>query len=922
MTILETLLIGPLKLIFEIIFVIAERLIGSPGLAIIALSLVINVMMLPLHARADAMQEESRDKEAKLKPGVDHIKKTFSGDERMMILQTYYRQNDYRPTDVLNGSVSLLLEVPFFMAAYQFLSHLTMLQGVSFGPIADLGAPDGLLVLGPLAINVLPIAMTLINILSGMVYSRGFPLKTKLQMYGLAVFFLVVLYGSPSGLVFYWTLNNLFSLCKNIIRRSKGIRKVGPALLFVAGIGAVIFGTLIYRSVSIKRNLLIVGAGLVLMLPLLAQLLKSKGCLTGKRGSPRNNKNLFFLGSLFMTVLTGMLIPSAYIGASPQEYVNVSYFHDPNLYVLMAVCLAAGTFLIWMRVFYWLASPTGKAVFDKLVWVLCGMMLVNYMFFGRDLGVLQTNLQYAEGMHFAAGEQLRNGAVLVAVAVIMLLVLYKWERTAVTVLLAGTVALGGMAGLNVAVTARETADLKAMTQTGEAELPRFPLSKTGKNVVVIMLDRAMGQMVPYLFGEKPELKDSFDGFIYYDNVISYGASTIFGSSALVGGYEYVPVEMNKRDDVPMVQKHNEALKVLPVLFSDNGYTATLLDPVYANYQWIPDLSAFADYPEIRAYLTNGVFVDPVQNQAQIQANYRNFFCFSIMKSMPLMLQQSIYASGTYNRATTDEDVYSAQIMRSTAQSTGFSPTFMDEYSILCNMQTMTEITEDGVGTYLFMTNNTTHEPMLLQAPGYEPAVQVDNTEYDQAHMDRFCVDSKVLNVHNIDQMAHYHANMAAMMQLGKWFDYLRQNGVYDNTRIILVSDHGQGLEMQEELVLDTGLGYHQDVAYFQPLLMVKDFDQTGFGTDDTFMTNADVPTMAVEGLIQDPVNPFTGEPINSDEKTAHDQLIIVSDQWGASNYTGSTFLPSTWIRVRDNIWDAENWAFSDTETVLKEHTLP
>ena len=33
-----------------------------------------------------------------------------------------------------------------------------------------------------------------------------------MQLYTMALFFLVFLYTSPAGLVFYWTLNNLFSL--------------------------------------------------------------------------------------------------------------------------------------------------------------------------------------------------------------------------------------------------------------------------------------------------------------------------------------------------------------------------------------------------------------------------------------------------------------------------------------------------------------------------------------------------------------------------------------------------------------------------------------------------------------------------------------------------------------------------------------
>ena len=143
--ILGTLLIKPLQLLFEVVFVMANRVVGDPGLAIIALSLAMNFLVLPLYRRADAMQEEERETELRLHKGVAHIKKTFRGDERMMMLQTYYRQNNYKPTYVLKGATSLFLEIPFFIAAYAFLSNLALLHGVSFGPIRDLGAPDGLL---------------------------------------------------------------------------------------------------------------------------------------------------------------------------------------------------------------------------------------------------------------------------------------------------------------------------------------------------------------------------------------------------------------------------------------------------------------------------------------------------------------------------------------------------------------------------------------------------------------------------------------------------------------------------------------------------------------------------------------------------------------------------------------------------------
>ena len=55
---------------------------------------------------------------------------------------------------------------------------------------------------------------------------------------------------------------------------------------------------------------------------------------------------------------------------------------------------------------------------------------------------------------------------------------------------------------------------------------------------------------------------------------------------------------------------------------------------------------------------------------------------------------------------------------------------------------------------------------------------------------------------NERQVTHYQSNMAAMLQLGRWFDYLRENGVYDNTRIIVMSDHGGTMGQFPELLAD------------------------------------------------------------------------------------------------------------------------
>lgn len=917
--ILYTVLIGPLQLVFEIIFAVANRMTGHPGMAIIVLSLIMNVLVLSLYRRADQMQEEARDIDLKLRDGVSHIKKSFSGDERMMILQTYYRQNHYKPTDALNGSVSLLLEIPFFIAAYQFLSHLEILQGVSLGPIANLAAPDGLLVLGGVTVNLLPVAMTTVNVISSALYLKGFPIKTKIQLYAMALFFLVFLYTSPSGLVFYWTLNNVFSLGKNIFYKIKNPAKIIRIALSLGGIGILGYGLLNFQNITLKAKAVLLIAVIMLQMPLVFNILKEKKLLERFTGvHKKNDKRIFILGNIFLTVFIGILLPSAVLSASPLEFMSVNCFYNPLWYLVESGCLAMGTFLIWMGVFYWLASDGAKVIFDKVIWALCGIVIVNYMFFGTKLGILFPNLQYENGMEWGFRSEVSNLIVMFFVVGVMCFVLNKARRLVPTILLTVVIAVMCMTGSNIITINKSVNELKTQTVEIDEGRPYFNLSKNGKNVIVLMLDRAMNQYVPYMFNEKPELKEQFAGFTYYSNTISHGGSTNFTTPALFGGYEYTPVENNKRNTETLESKQNEALKVMPNIFSSNDYEVTVCDPPYAGYTFRPDLSIYDDLPEVKTYITQEKFDDTKGIEYEIENRKRNFFCFGLMKSMPLILQELLYDDGRYNQADiTEAALYSAQIVESNTVSKGIYRYFMDSYNVLLNMAEMTDVIEDEKNTFLMMSNNTTHEPMLLQEPEYEPKLYVDNAEYYVDNAERFVVDGREMKMESINQIIHYQANMATFIQLGKWFDYLRENGVYDNTRIILVADHGRALEQFDELIL--GDNAWEDLECYYPLLMVKDFNSKEYQESKEFMTNADVPTLAMENLIENPINPYTGKKIDSSAKTEENQYITTSIEWDVLSNNGNTFFPSQWyVFDGGNIWDENSWKLLDKKTVLPE----
>ncbi|MDO4507591.1 MAG: YidC/Oxa1 family membrane protein insertase, partial [Spirochaetales bacterium] len=213
--------IYPLTQLIEFVFSFCNKIFDNTGISILGVSCAVSLFTLPLYIVAEHWQQVERDKQKAMKAQVSKIKEVFHGNEQYMILSTYYRQQHYHPIMSLRSAFGLLIQIPFFTAAYSCLSQMSALQGQSFGFIRDMGAPDALFSIGSFQVNVLPILMTLINMVSGTIYTRGLSLRDKLQTYGLALVFVIILYDSPAGLVAYWTMNNLFSLVKNVFYKMK-----------------------------------------------------------------------------------------------------------------------------------------------------------------------------------------------------------------------------------------------------------------------------------------------------------------------------------------------------------------------------------------------------------------------------------------------------------------------------------------------------------------------------------------------------------------------------------------------------------------------------------------------------------------------------------------------------------------------------
>jgi hypothetical protein len=231
-----------------------------------------------------------------------------------------------------------------------------------------------------------------------------------------------------------------------------------------------------------------------------------------------------------------------------------------------------------------------------------------------------------------------------------------------------------------------------------------------------------------------------------------------------------------------------------------------------------------------------------------------------------------------------------------------TPTILNDYALLDILPDLTAIQDDGA-TYTALYSHLPHTTTFLQPPDYTLSQNITN------HGTSILKDD-----------ARYHMTMASFILLQKWFSFLKEHGVYDNTRIILVSDHGRGnTDYPGNISLPGG----SKLQSYNALLMVKDFDakdsealtRDALTIDDSFMTNADAALFTALGIATK--NPFTGKALEPDKANG----VAITTIGALSTYRHSKYGynigDDQWLHTHDSIFNPANWTL-DTKAILKE----
>jgi YidC/Oxa1 family membrane protein insertase len=230
----SSILIGWLATLMKYILDFFYLLVPNYGIAIILLTILTKVVFLPLTFKSS----ESMAKMATLNPKMTEIRARLKDkpDKMNQEIAELYKREKINP---LSGCLPLLLQMPVFFALYNLLNSHFELRGALFIPgwIPDLSAPESILdfgftipLIGWTALRLLPLLMVASQILSSkFTQPSGTPqqggAQAKLFAYALPIVFLFILYDMASGLVLYWTVQNILSTAQqmyiNHLRKKK-----------------------------------------------------------------------------------------------------------------------------------------------------------------------------------------------------------------------------------------------------------------------------------------------------------------------------------------------------------------------------------------------------------------------------------------------------------------------------------------------------------------------------------------------------------------------------------------------------------------------------------------------------------------------------------------------------------------------------
>jgi YidC/Oxa1 family membrane protein insertase len=197
-----------------------EHIVSNWGWAILVLTLVINLAMLP--TRIQMMK--SALKMQRIQPEMNAIKEKYkkykaTDPRRADMNKEMFDLQKREGVNMFGGCLPMLVQWPLLFAFYRMLLHTIELRQAPWLWIHNLAAPDPLHILPVFFI----VTMFLVQYLTP---SPGMdPAQQKMMAFTMPVFFGFMTWNLSSGLALYWAFGNVINVIQQAIMNRTGIGK-------------------------------------------------------------------------------------------------------------------------------------------------------------------------------------------------------------------------------------------------------------------------------------------------------------------------------------------------------------------------------------------------------------------------------------------------------------------------------------------------------------------------------------------------------------------------------------------------------------------------------------------------------------------------------------------------------------------------
>jgi len=186
-----------------------QGVVGNWGVAIILLTVLVKVLLIPLTHRAMVGQEAMK----KLQPKIEEVKKKFPEDKerQQMEMMKAYQEAGVNP---FGSCLMILVQLPVWAALFTTLRNSYELYGVPFTShfLTDLTIKD--------PTYLLPVLLGVSQIITSRLQPPALDAaQQRMMVWFMPIFFTVIMLNYPAGLLLYIFTNNILTVAQQAVLR-------------------------------------------------------------------------------------------------------------------------------------------------------------------------------------------------------------------------------------------------------------------------------------------------------------------------------------------------------------------------------------------------------------------------------------------------------------------------------------------------------------------------------------------------------------------------------------------------------------------------------------------------------------------------------------------------------------------------------